>query len=455
MNLKKLLATLLALMLALIPMTAMAADGQGSFTLTLSDPQITLQQGDSPITQDFTGVGLQLGGVMTSGSEALLSLAVLAQGQQAASALALVSGNEVQLLINGLSSALTLTTEEALKVAEQAGVGIPQAGAIPSLPDIAANMATPVAGLTFTEGPAEQVQFYSKTGSYPRHSLSLSNEQLKLLLKDVPQDVQLPENMTCDISYFTDGGENVRVEGTLNNVVEAADADERNLDFLALAETKDDGEVNVDGHIGNKTGNISFKFNGAPDDQYEGHYSLEGAVDVTSKSSADDTYQLQVSYGPGEAEDGTVYDMLGVTALAGETPLGSLNAVSYNDGQSEGYSLYVGDASEQNYVGLAYDGAIKTSGTSRVHEGTLQFGFSDGQVETSGSVKTSLDISDDVAGKMPDFSSMPKIEVSKMTAEQQQQLMTELQAVGITAMGSLMTIPSVAAILSSMMGGMM
>lgn len=434
MKTKRFLALALALMLALVPMGALA-DG-GSFTLRLSDPVFTVDADGQAVTQDLTGLALQLGGVCealdTDNLNLLLSLMVLANDDPAASGMIGFKDDEFYALASGITGVLSMSAGEAVNM-----TGLSQ-----NLESSLTNAFEGFKDIEFTEGPAEAVQFYTGSGEYPRYSTTLTADQLRAMAGD---GVNITGDFTLDLSYFTDDGANLRVEGVIHNAA-PDDPEFEDLQFVYVCEALESGVVNMGGVLYNENTEINLDLNGAPDEQYPEHYGLEGVLDITDGGSRQ---QVQVSLSPGEAEDGMVADVFNAVVFDGEDIVGSLNVISSVSDAQESYWLTLSDASGGNALNLGYEGTIQTAETDRVHSGLAQFELlADGQ-HIAGQVGVDLNLSTDVSGKLPDISAMERVDISAMTDEQQEQLTLEGQQLLITALGKLMTVPSLATLIST------
>lgn len=199
------------LLLAIVPVFASSetAAQSGSFTLRLSDPKFSVAWDGETIEQDLDGLSVQLGGVRDASDpdldNLLLSLMVLAGDDPALSAMLGLKGEQAYALVNGISGVLMMPLER--------GTGTADSGAVTlfglSLADMERFLQ--IEGIRFTEGTPEPVQFSSSSGEYPRHSASLDGARLRELFPEV----ELPTDLRCDISYFSDGADNLRVEAAL------------------------------------------------------------------------------------------------------------------------------------------------------------------------------------------------------------------------------------------------
>lgn len=441
----RIMAVLFALVLALAPAGALAEGTEGSFTLKLSDPVISITQGGETTTQDLTGLAVQLGGVLDTSDEAnpngLLSLMLLANDEPAASGMLGFNAEHVYALVNGLSNLLTVSLEDAMDLIEESGTD-----ALPGNLDALGQVPELLDKIEFTEGPAESVTFLNSTATCPRYSATLNRDELSALLFN---SADLPEDVRLDVSYFTDDAGNLRAEGTFKNIDDGADADERDINFVLLAELQDDSSFQLGGSVWGDDTEINLEAKGGPDSAYPDYQSFEGVIEILDGD--DEPVQIQISKSVGETEDGQLADTFDVFGFEGEQAVFSISGVSLATETSESYSLYISNGDESEAFALVYEGSIARDGEDSVREGQLSLGMLDGGTQTEGTLNVGLNLSPTAAGKLPDLSAMPSIDISQLDDEQMEQLTAEGQQLLIQAMGKLMTVPSVAALISSAM----
>lgn len=460
MRIKTLVSTLLILALIMVPMLTMAEPAldlqiplaevpmeTGSFTLRLSDLMFSIPSDGATLTQDLTGLGLQLGGVLDTSDATnpmgLLSLMVLAVDDPAVSAMLGYDKDGVYALLNGLSSVITISMEDLQALAEQS---VEASG----VTDIAS--AYQMEALEFTEGPVEQVQFYSTSGEYPRYSLSLSPDQLKRILQEFG-DVELPQDMSSyEISYFTDGEANLLVESTMYYAADTENLQEKDLIFTLMAEIQEDGTLNIGGNIDNLKNQIALNVNGHYDQALPDSYTFNGMINAKSKTDDSTNFELQFSLTPTEEQGGVISNLFSMMLLDGGAPLGSLQATSRVTESDERYSLYLTTEGDIGALTADYTGTITKSDADTVHAGQFSFEMVENtEPVVSAQFNLSLNLSADVTGKFPDISDMTKIDYSELEGAEAEQLRRELEGVGLSALGKLMTIPSLAQLISSMM----
>lgn len=444
MNTKRILAIALALLLTL-PAFALA-DG-GSFTLKLSDPVLTISQGGQTTTQDLTGVALQLGGVSDLASanpQALLSLVLLAKDDPAASAMVGMKDNQLYALASGISHVIALPLDKIEEALAQQGAALGLGDQAAALADVGAMLEK----FEFTEGPAEDVQFYTTTGNCPRHSAHLTAADLKDLIKDA--SVNLPEDASLDISYFEDGQGNLRVEGSANNVIESENEAERSLGYVFVIETQDELNYQGGAWIGNDQSELNANFEGSASGDYPDKSQFDLVANLSDVNATDDAViQMQVSSAPYADDDGDVVDGLSGAVFNGDQLLFQLTGTVFTGEESEYYALSMDDLTTNSSVGVEYTGAIAGSGAEAERAGQLTLGMIDGGAMYQVTLNIALNTSASTDGKFPDISAMPVLNLEDMTQEQQEQLQTEGTQLALTTMGKLMAVPAVATLLAS------
>ena len=386
MTIRKVLSILLVLLMVL-PM--MASAETGSLTFKLFDPTLKMEDAD----MNFEGIALQIGGAWdTDAAKAALNLVLLAQDAAAISAVAGLDGENLYALVNGLSSVLTLPASEIENVGAMAMESLPEEVAgplsgimsgdtsafMPDIEGILSDVQIQDAGMQMVDFGAGEVEAEVVTAH-------ISNEQLKAIGGDALSEI--PEGATVDMTIATSDAD-LKISGTINGILE--DADNPNLDFVALINIAEDG-IKLDAQLGQ---------------------------DET-------TMLLDIFFAMGEngANPKFVFDFAAVDG--GNT----VAAVTMN-----------------------YDGTVEQADDGMKCAGT--FGIiaaSSGSELLNASIKIELIQSDDVEGKLPDISGMNQVNVMELTEEQMEQFTGELQELLMTVVGQMMTVPSVAELISGMM----
>lgn len=470
MAIRKLLTLALALLLALTPLYASAeptlpeetiaviggSDGptavyvtgeavSGAFSLTLSDPQLSA----AGETLDLTGLALRIIGAKDGANQnATFTMQLLANDAVAAAGALALNNEKLYVVIDGLSKTLSASLGDL----NGAGVSLDAFSA----PDVSAFSPEALSevfdDIEFTPVEETSVNFYLQEGLASGVRAHITGEQLKQIASELETmfaranvqadlDAEGLAGFELDLVFYTDNGDNLRMEATLTEtetgtavpIVLLVNADEAagvmNLSLEARSEQNDES--------------IYFNLNSAPSPEYEGHESVDGRLTMNMGGESYDLFTISLKP---EQKDAKVYDRYEAVVNDPSSGEMKLSGVVYQGETDEAYSMSLSVMGDE--LSVEYSGQIERAEDSEKHAGTLSLSVISSDVSVDLSAGLTVESTSDFASYLLDPSALDTLDITQMTQDDVTQLQTELQTVMISGMGALMQVPSVAALIS-------